>query len=215
MQRETWVFPDFESPNLFLSNIRKKYGKILEARTWESTKNGYPHIHLLLLFKDHRFTVIKHYDNKKGDYTYRIPYHEKKEISRHWHSNIDIEVVNSIQGGVKELTKYITKDLCSKKGDITNAMIWYFQKQSYHISKGLVEEITGKDLDLDPPVATDLINQMCNSNQEKLEWEFLGILRGKQLGFCKEIWTFDMNKPPPSVLDLIKKENLRWRTTRS
>jgi hypothetical protein len=195
--------------HLFHNNLRKMYGAVEVFRTWESTQNCYPHIHSIFLFEEHSFPVILHED-KNGVVSYRIPYNEKEKIGKHWHSNIDIQALQDTQGGVKELTKYITKDLCSKKGDITNAMLCLHNKRSYAISKGFVKAITGWYINCNEPTNYDLINQMCNCNSDVVKWEFLGILRGRDLGFSDNIWCVDYKKPPPRVIELVLKERKRW-----
>lgn len=205
---EAWknIGKDF---HLFINNLRKQYGKIEFFRTWESTNSYYPHVHCIILFWDQSFPVISHKD-KNGETSYRIPYNQKKEIGKYWHSNVDIQAVQSTNGAINELTKYITKDLCCDKGDITNSMIWLFGKQGYAISKGFIESVYGWDIDFNEPTNRDLINQMCNCNQDAIKWEFVGILRGKHLGFSPSIWCVELKKPPPRLVDLLIREHDRW-----
>ena len=198
--------------HLFHNNLRKKYGDVEIFRTWESTDNYYPHVHALILFWDTTFTVLSHTD-KDGEVSYRIPYSQKKKIAGYWHSNIDIQAIKDTEGGIKELTKYITKDLCSKKGDKTNAMIWLHRKQSYALSKRFIENIQGWNIDFNEPTNADLINNMCNCNRDVVKWEFLGIVRGIDLRFSPDIWVVTMKKPPPRVVELVKKEYIRWNAT--
>ena len=196
--------------HLLESNLRKKYGDIKIFRTWESTGNFYPHVHLLIYFIDKSFPVFIH-TGKDGKRSFRISKKNKDWISSFWHSNVDIQAVGSTNGAVKELTKYITKDLCSNKGNKTNAMIWLFRKQSYAISKGFVRAIAGKDINVPEPKATDLITDvMCNCNQGVKKWEFLGILRGKHLGFSPDLWCVDVKKPPPKIQNMLIYEHKRW-----
>jgi hypothetical protein len=199
--------------HLFINNLRKHYGKIEVFRSWETTNHFYPHVHALILFPTHSFIVLKHID-KEGKITYRIPYKEKQNLAKHWHSNIDIQALQDTQGGIKELTKYITKDLCSNKGDKTNAMIWFHRKQGYSISKGFIKWLTGWNIDFNEPTNTDLINNMCNCNHEFVKWEFMGILRGVDLGFPPDIMCFELKKPPPRVIQMVLNEYKRWNSRR-
>jgi len=198
--------------HLLYSKLEKEYGKIEAFRTWESTNNYYPHVHVLFYFKDKSFPVFVHTD-KKGKRSFRISKKDKDCIASFWHSNVDIQGVDNTRNAIKELTKYITKDLCSKKGDKTNAMIWNFRKQSYAISKGFVGAISCGDLDVSEPKATDLIKDvMCNCNHEIKKWEFIGILRGRILGFSPELWVVTQKKPPPKMVDMLIYEQKRWNT---
>ena len=199
--------------HLFYTKLCKEYGEFEFFRTWESTKNFYPHVHILIGFKDTAFPVFIH-TNKKGKRSFRIPRRDKDKISSFWHSNIDVRGIDNTGNAVKELTKYVTKDLCSDKGNKTNAMIWMFRKQSYAVSKGfvaLIDSNFGKEIDISEPSNSDLIKSvMCNCNQDAKNWEFIGILRGEKLGFSAEMWVVDVKKPPPRVVDLLIYEYNRW-----
>lgn len=195
--------------HLFHNNLRKQYGKVEVFRTWESTNHYYPHVHCIILFWDYDFPVLQHTD-KKGEFSYRIPYKEKQKISKYWHSNIDVQAVSDTVGSVKELTKYITKDLCSLKGDKTNAMIWFNGKRGYALSKGFVEAVSGWNIEFNEPTNSDLIRDMSNCNQVEIKWEFVGILRGNLLGFSPDIWVVDIKKPPDRIKELVDLEGKRW-----
>lgn len=195
--------------HLFHNNLRKKYGCVEIFRTWESTQNYYPHVHCMILFWEHEFKVLEHKD-KDGRTSYRIPYKDMKDIAKYWHSNVDVQAVEDTHSCVKELTKYITKDLCSSKGDKTNSMIWLFRKQGYSVSKGFKDAIKGWCIDFSEPTAYDLIDQMSNCNRDLDKWEFVGILRGAQLGFSPDMWCVDLKKPPPLVSEMIERERIRW-----
>ena len=195
--------------HLFKSNIIKQFGAIEFFRTWESTTGYYPHIHCVIAFKKRSFEVFTHTD-KDGNSSYRIPKKIKDKIASYWHSFVDIRAVDDSDSAIKELTKYITKDLCSEKGDKTNGMIWLFHKQGYSVSKGFVKLVKGCFADTSEPNSADLINEMCNLNSDNEKWEFVGILRGKNLGFSSEMWCIDLKKPPPRIANLLIQERERW-----
>ena len=198
--------------HLFINNLKKQYGRIEFFRTWESTKSFYPHVHCLIAFRDNTFQVFKKIDNK-GKTKYRISDAEKKKISGYWHSHVDIQGCSNTEDAIKELTKYVSKDLCSKKGNITNSMIWLFNKQAYAISKRFVKVVSNSfaDFKIDDVKPTDLIkSEMCNWNQDVEKWEFVGILRGCFLGFGKDVWVVDCEDPPPKIKKLIDFEADRW-----
>jgi hypothetical protein len=60
--------------NRFITLVRKRFGKVSLCRVWESFENGYPHIHTILLFEDHEFSVFRDF---KGQF--RI--HEKDVLA--------------------------------------------------------------------------------------------------------------------------------------
>ena len=198
--------------HLFINNLKKQYGRIEFFRTWESTKSFYPHVHCLIAFRDNTFQVFKKI-NKNGKTKYRISDAEKEKISGYWHSHVDIQGCSNTEDAIKELTKYVSKDLCSKKGNITNSMIWLFNKQAYAISKRFVKVVSNSfaDFKIDDVKPTDLIkSEMCNWNQDVEKWEFVGILRGCFLGFGKDVWVVDCEDPPPKIKKLIDFEADRW-----
>ena len=206
--------------HLFYTKLRQEYGDFEYFRTWESTKNCYPHAHILIAFKKKSFPVFIHTD-KDGHRSFRIPKADKDKIASFWHSNVDVQGVNGTKDAIDELTKYVTKDLCSDKGHKTNAMVWLFRKQSYAITKGFVSLIRNsfanvtEEVDVGEPSSVDLINSdMCNCNNGVRDWKFVGVLRGRQLGFSGDLWVIDSEKPPPKIIDLIQKEALRWNSLR-
>ena len=202
----------------FLSNMRKQYGHIEVFRTWESTKHYYPHVHCIIAFKKKSFSVFVHTDKNSGKRTFRIPYKTMKKISSYWHSHVDIQGVDSSGGAIKELTKYITKDLCSDKGNKTNSMIWLFRKQSYSVTKhflGLIRGCFNEVVDLNEPKATDLLkDKMSHLNSGVEKWEFVGVVRGVSLGVRGDIWCITYEDPPPKVKDLFEHEQERWGVSR-
>ena len=112
--------------------------------------------------------------------------------------------------------KYITKDLCCKKGDLTNSMLWLHRKQSYSISKGFVswmKTLYDISCDLSEPSVDDLIYTIKdNCNSDFYIWEFLGVLVGRDIGLSGDLWFVEMKKPPPPVLEKVEYEALRWRS---
>ena len=213
---ESWLNIGKEWAN-FKKNIEKQFGKISCFRTWESTSHSYAHSHAMIIFKEYKFPVFVHVD-KEGKKTFRIPDHDKNKISSYWHSNVDIQGVSSTKGAVRELTKYITKDLCSKKGDTTNSMIWLFGKQSYAISHDFMALLCNNlsSVGLKDVQPGDLIKRdMANCHQEGLDWRFVGVFRGKKIGVMGGFWVVSMSKPPPKIIKLIDEErerqnSLKW-----
>jgi hypothetical protein len=206
--------------HLFYTKMRQEYGDIEYFRTWESTGHFYPHAHILIAFKDKTFPVFVH-TNNEGRRSFRIPTYEKDKIASFWHSNVDVQGVSNTKDAIDELTKYVTKDLCSDKGHKTNAMICLFRRQSYAITKGFVSLVKNsfakvtEENHIEDVGNFDLIKDvMCNCNNEVKDWHFMGVLRGKQLGFSSALWVVDVERPPPNVLDLILKEEIRWNTLR-
>ena len=176
--------------NKWLSGIRKKFGKVSVLRTWESTKNGYPHIHVVLLFHERQFSVFRW----KSKFRIR----EKAEFSKNWHSHVDVSALHSLKKAVRYVTKYITKDLFSEKGKLTMTLLWLFRKRSFSISRDFQS------------IASRLDYSMHNSNQvsfsgkklTQIVWRFLGIFTKSELKIEEEVWHIEI--PKKIVQELVK-----------
>jgi len=132
--------------NRAITRLRQKFGKISVLRVWESFRNGYPHIHAILLFDDKRFNVFEHWTTNNKS-TYRIQ--EKEEFSRVWHSNVDVLAVSSVRGAVGYLIKYLKKvHSGDSKHNLTLANLWINHKQSFAISGNFSERLANIRLDL-------------------------------------------------------------------
>jgi hypothetical protein len=163
--------------NIWITNLRKKYGKISYVRVWEAFFNGYPHVHYLLVFHDYEFITFRY----KGKYRIR----EKAEFEKAYHSFVDVQGVRSLRSGVSYIIKYMTKTyygevfpvnesgLRKNLSDMTLAMCWIFRKHSFAVSRDFA----------------DLIKHLRNSNRKTLfqstfegfllenevDWVFLGV----------------------------------------
>jgi hypothetical protein len=121
--------------NKFISNLRKKLGKVWVLRALESTEKGYPHLHLLI-FAEKSFLCFK---DKEGNYRLK----GKRELERFWHSFVDVKMPKT----PSELGSYITKDMTkslkanTEKAKTTNALCWVFRKQSFAISNGKCNDL--------------------------------------------------------------------------
>jgi len=132
--------------NRAITRLRQKFGKISVLRVWESFRNGYPHIHAILLFDDKRFNVFEHWTTNNKS-TFRIQ--EKAEFSKVWHSNVDVLGVSSVRGAVGYLIKYLKKVHSGEsKHSLTLANLWINHKQSFAMSGNFAERLANIRLDL-------------------------------------------------------------------
>ena len=128
--------------HMFETKLRQQYGSFIKFRVWEAHESGYPHCHVVYYFHDKWFHVFEHWTkkkNKQGELvsklTYRVANKHKNKISSFWSmGNVDVQGVQDTHGAFSEVKKYITKNIWSSKGDLTNAMICLHRKQSYGIS---------------------------------------------------------------------------------
>lgn len=130
--------------NRWICGIRSKFGSVSVVRVFESHESGYPHIHALLIFHKYEFTG-KSLRNKRGKLVYRVvgsDFDGLKSLSdgsdRWSHGYSDFELVNSYRGGVRYLSKYLSKSTSFKeagsKGAKTLAMCWFFHKPFFWLS---------------------------------------------------------------------------------
>ncbi|MBA7681565.1 hypothetical protein ES703_89905 [subsurface metagenome] len=133
-RKRAWLTIDYFY-NKFITRFRKKYGKTWVLKSIESTKEGFPHLHLLLICKN-SFDCFRH--TGKNGVTYRIK--EKQEIAKTWNSFVDIVVPTHVQ----DVKNYIVKDILKQyerfskrrtaQDFLSLAFCWLFRKQSYSIS---------------------------------------------------------------------------------
>jgi hypothetical protein len=211
--------------NTFITNIRKQFGKLFYLRAWQSQENGYPHWHALIYFDDILFSSVYNWDNNKK-LTWRISSRQKlhkgdkltirQRFKKAWiHGNLDIQCISNTQDCFKDLLKYVTRELEGGESDLTNAMVWYFGKQSFAYSKDFFNKITGKKMciDLAEPNNADLINAIStNSNFDLVSIEVFPVLPAS---FFKSFYQstikdwVDPPDPPPELiqrLELLQEE---------
>lgn len=197
--------------NNFLSKIKQKYGKIEFLRVWQTHESGYPHIHMLIYFKEKEFEVFDH-TSKKGKKTFRLSYQgeDLKFLKNCWGCGFsDYIGVDDTKEGLKDLLKYITRDLKGGKSDLTNTMVWIYGKQAIGISKKFIPELWGEPpIDLTEPNVFDEINShKCNSNMELIRIEVFPTIPADLLDFSYQSNMYDWNDPPdppPNVLNFLE-----------
>lgn len=97
-------------------------------------KEGFPHIHVLMVFHDYKFQVTR----IKGKY--RVL--EKEAFEKSYHSFVDVQAVRKIREGIKYVTKYLTNiNNGSQSQTLTLALCWLFRKRSFAVSEDFQESI--------------------------------------------------------------------------
>ncbi len=190
--------------NSWITNLRKQFGSIAYIRAWQSQKNGYPHFHALLYFKDLEFTVVR-WQHDNGKTSFRLPSRSKQRsaIKKAWQwGNFDIVCVDNTQDAFKDLLKYVTRDLEGGESDLINTMVWYFGKQAFAISRDFAKDVWGIDqrIGLAEPTDADLIgSNMCNSNLPLIRIEIFPTIRADLVfdGPPKTHQTTLFGKDPP------------------
>jgi len=184
--REAWetIGSDF---NNCIRNLRKKYGSISYLRCWESSKRGYPHVHILMIFHDHQFKILFS-QIKKRRRVYRIQ--EKEEIEKPWrrltHSFVDVQAVQKLREGIRYITKYLSKaNNKSQSQTMGLALCWLFRKQSFAVSGDFHELVYAMIETKHRLIQTDLFGREV---ELKVVWVFIGIFPASKLGITRNEW---------------------------
>lgn len=174
--------------NRFKANLSKQYGKLASVRCFESFSNGHPHVHALLIFRDHEFQVVPRND-EKGFY-----WGIKDDVSldRYWHSRIKISASSSLHGGAKYISKYITKS-AELTEEMTNnaktlALTWLYNRRAFSVSGKL-------------PEALGVLNLNCTTKTNSKKKIAQSTLTGEHIQ--QYVYTF-LGVVPGDVLDLTK-----------
>jgi len=191
--------------NLFITNLRNKYGEISvlrfpEAFPKEFKKDGtrakafgYPHFHVVLLFHEAKFTVYPSMEEGKDEslgLVYRIQ--EKYEVERQgkWHSFIDVKALSSGKALGSYVRKYCQKTHCgdSQGASVTQSLLWLFRKQTYSMSKGfrsrLLDLITGMQGSKGREAQKTLDGEVL----EDWVWSCHGIRGSEDVGCDPKVW---------------------------
>jgi len=205
--------------NKYITNLRGQFGKIDYVRAWQSQKDGYPHFHALLYFSDYEFTATE-WVEQDGSISWRVhnrqmlnsaPVRDRIKAAWKWGS-IELKCCDNTKSALVDVVKYVTRDLEGGESDLTNAMVWYFGKQSYAVSKGFTD-LFEPGIDLAEPCNADLINaegviQSSNSKRILKRIEVFPILRRDLLPGFQQLdldnW-MDPPDPPPEMVDFLER----------
>ena len=193
--------------NLFMIRLRQKIGDVWVLKIVESTKRGFPHIHLLMITKN-SFDVFKPQNltcnncKKKfpvsfESYHVKCPYCESgmkhnfrmkqsSLIKRLWKSNVDILSPKNVNGVInyclKDMFKQFKHRSAANRDSLSLVMGWIFGKQSYSISLSYAT-----DLITDVSVIQNQIQQI-KEDHPKQKLRYLGLL---------DVKFKNHTKPPP------------------
>jgi hypothetical protein len=105
---EAWLNCETEF-NRWITNLRNRYGKIDVLKFKQAFPDpqgeayGYPHFHVVLFFRDHKFKVFQQIledDDGKLKLVYRIKEKNQLHTQGKWHSFIDVKAINSLSSVV-------------------------------------------------------------------------------------------------------------------
>jgi hypothetical protein len=131
--------------NQFMARIRKRIPHVyLITRVWQCHKDGWIHIHGLLLLdtwvhsEKEWFSGFRHVSKKNGKVTYRLSKHLWKWFKAQWvYGFSDFQLCDSLMGGLKYISRYLfhksdednSHDVEVKM--LTYAVCWIFRLRSF------------------------------------------------------------------------------------
>lgn len=187
--------------NRWITGLREKYGRISYVRTWESFINGYPHVHVLLIFHESSFRVFRHV-GEDGKARYRLE--AKAEFESGWPAHVDVQGCSSLLKAGLYITKYLTKTFHERSDEaldrslrgMTLAMNWVYRKRSFAVSRDLVDLIKTLHNSKAKLVQGTLEGGILLS--ESSSWLCLGVHSGADLGLDGSDWYVELK---PSQID--------------
>jgi len=180
--------------NEFISKLKAEYGDVSIFRVFEAFVSGYPHVHLLVIFNDHKFPV-HYYRNAEGDVQYLIPDSDDELLHDMWFGqHVKAEALKSLSG-VLYLLKYVTKGMHTQKGGLTSALLWVHHSRSYGISNDFIESLSSVVGCPTRPIMRNS-NGITPQSVSDCDFRFVGMV---VLPVSVEIWRFVASDPPMSV----------------
>jgi hypothetical protein len=196
-KKKAWLSESKEI-NLFLTNIRHHYGKIEYVSVVESTKQGYPHNHLILIFKTPQEIFFYVGIDKDGNEEAKWRMQEKSNFAKFWKSPIvDVFAPETPE----EVLNYLFKDMFkgtlrtgtnrTSQDNLTMALQWIFRKQAYSNSSFSEKGFLGKYL----PSPTDLTKECITQTDLREEIELFSDGNYIFLGVTALKWKEGYNPP--------------------
>lgn len=108
--------------NRFYASLRRHFGKVSYIRAYEAHESGYPHIHMILFFKESWLKVFKYHNKFRCKITPLIKLlwsrpnyvmvEGKRKIAKTGAVRlgfVDVLAVNNLGGGIRYICKYVLK----------------------------------------------------------------------------------------------------------
>jgi hypothetical protein len=201
----------------FLDGLKKRFGDVQHFLTPEVFPDqngeafGYPHVHMILLFKEQKFKVFPWMEkDEEGRETlsYRIQERDQIRDAGDWHSFIEIKALRNASGVVGYCRKHMENTIQgeSSQAFLNNSIMWLYRKKSYSMSQDfracLVEFITAMQVS-GASFQLDLMGERV----QEWSWEFLGVGSMERLGMKPWIWSQPLD--PGVVQDELRRKRGR------
>jgi len=174
--------------NVFITKLRKRFGRIKLIRVDECFLNGKLHIHCVLLFLDSKLRVERAFVKCKGGkrrLAYLLPRGSNNRfyIENCWDAFVVMESILSYKGVFYAL-KYLIKDYKNldsveeKKLYQSFLMCSVFNKRSYSVSKGFLKNLQYDYDGVEEPLLDSIYhNSNCYILFDLFFYEFEGVKR--------------------------------------
>lgn len=188
-----WIGANY---NRWWTGIKQKFEGAQMVRAWESTENGYPHVHLLLWLPE-AVTVYKHLD-KSLKWSWRADVETRDRIAQAWGAFSDVKGVRTLSTIARYLVKHVVKGTESSsdvesRGDLTRSLLWIYRKRSFSLSRDFQKRLTE---------TLDLIRRVHNSKEPASSvkggsiWEVVAIAPASAYGWSGEDWCIPIEVAP-------------------
>lgn len=146
--------------NLYMARLRRRFGSVHGFRVWEAQRDGYPHIHAVLVFESSEFEAFFY------NGVWRVQ-GKREDLEPLWgYGFSDVEALTGIREGVRYVTKYLTKlhrvleasgtspegpqeasrelnNLHFSVSTLTLSLMWIFKRRAFGFSRRLLDLIRG------------------------------------------------------------------------
>jgi hypothetical protein len=191
----------------FLEGLKKQSGRIEHFLTPEVYPDpagaafGYPHVHMILLFRDSSFRVEPRW--KPGEdgelLEYRVKEKFEIEEAGSWHSFIDVKALRNANGVASYCRKHMENTIQggSAQAFLNNSITWLYRKKSYSMSREFrncfIEfirsmHVSGRLSQVD----------LFGNRVSEWSWECLGVGSMERLGMAPEVWSMSLD---PGVVE--------------
>jgi hypothetical protein len=171
--------------NRFMANMRKLDPGVKQVRSWESTANGWPHIHALLVFPSVDFkTQLRWSEGRRGKPGRMVSrVNGTRAWRRYWTGHMDVQGCETTKGAVSYITKEVLKSSLESsssegyKGVLTQAICWASGRRSYSASRSLASGLEHSDASFGERPLDAL--KRVSLTQTDSPWELEGMMEGE------------------------------------
>ena len=133
-----------------------------------------------MLFRDREFSVFRDRRCK-----HRVA--EKGVFAGFWHSNVDVQAVYSLRGGLRYIDKYLLKGIDADHMDVksrrTLALCWAFGKRTFSVS-GDFRDVLLRLRKMKAEAVTE---------ERKSDWVVVAFVASGFLGLCRDRWFSELD----------------------